>query len=298
MSIISLVAVTAVLSVILIAVFTRLVHKYPRRHPPGPKGLPVLGNILDIPKEDAWRTYAEWSRQFVGTSMVILNTAQTASDILEKRSLTSSERLGCSWNLLFSSYSSSRFKDLRKLFNEFFHQKVIPDYRPQMFKQTSAFLRAMLDSPSDCQEQLKYMGTSLISDVVYGLQGDEMITILDEYGKSLADAAESPVLTLLSELFPKVVSAAASLPFMREVLNWRERIHTLRSRPFLKTKTAIAQGNSPAIVAQLLGRTGDNPDMDQQENMTQDFAATVYAGNDLLAPAEESLMLMLYLRWR
>lgn len=64
MSIISLVAVTAVLSVILIAVFTRLVHKYPRRHPPGPKGLPVLGNILDIPKEDAWRTYAEWSRQF------------------------------------------------------------------------------------------------------------------------------------------------------------------------------------------------------------------------------------------
>ena len=53
------------------------------------------------------------------------------------------------------------------------------------------------------------MGTSLISDVVYGLQGDEMITILDEYGKSLADAAESPVLTLLSELFPKGESQVA-----------------------------------------------------------------------------------------
>ena len=64
MSVLSLVAVTSVFAAILIALFTRLVHKYPRRHPPGPKGLPVVGNILDIPKEDVWRIYAEWSRQF------------------------------------------------------------------------------------------------------------------------------------------------------------------------------------------------------------------------------------------
>jgi hypothetical protein len=28
--------------------------------PPGPKGLPVLGNIFQWPKEAGWKTFAEW----------------------------------------------------------------------------------------------------------------------------------------------------------------------------------------------------------------------------------------------
>ena len=32
--------------------------------PPGPKPLPVLGNLFDLPSEKPWVTYAEWSKSF------------------------------------------------------------------------------------------------------------------------------------------------------------------------------------------------------------------------------------------
>lgn len=33
-------------------------------HPPGPPGLPILGNLFDRPKEHAWITYRNWSQQY------------------------------------------------------------------------------------------------------------------------------------------------------------------------------------------------------------------------------------------
>jgi hypothetical protein len=35
--------------------------------PPGPKKLPLVGNLFDIPAERQWETYLEWSKQFSGS---------------------------------------------------------------------------------------------------------------------------------------------------------------------------------------------------------------------------------------
>lgn len=32
--------------------------------PPGPRKLPLLGNLLDIPSSHEWLKYAEWAKQF------------------------------------------------------------------------------------------------------------------------------------------------------------------------------------------------------------------------------------------
>jgi hypothetical protein len=45
-------------------VLVLLWRKPANRYPPGPKGLPVIGNLLDIPKEQPWVAYREWSHRY------------------------------------------------------------------------------------------------------------------------------------------------------------------------------------------------------------------------------------------
>ena len=46
---------------VLRALFSR--RKRPN-YPPGPKALPLLGNILDLPTKRQWNVYAEWTREY------------------------------------------------------------------------------------------------------------------------------------------------------------------------------------------------------------------------------------------
>ncbi len=40
--------------------------------PPGPKGLPFIGNLLDMPTEKEWLTFAKWGERY-GTRTDLLS---------------------------------------------------------------------------------------------------------------------------------------------------------------------------------------------------------------------------------
>lgn len=53
----------------LVAALVVLSGCYTRRRrycfPPGPKGLPIIGNVLDIPRNGhGWLTYEQWGREY------------------------------------------------------------------------------------------------------------------------------------------------------------------------------------------------------------------------------------------
>ena len=39
------------------------------RHPPGPRGLPIIGNLINLPSQLSWLQFDRWSRDY-GMSFV------------------------------------------------------------------------------------------------------------------------------------------------------------------------------------------------------------------------------------
>jgi hypothetical protein len=70
--------------------------------PPGPRPLPIIGNLLDIPREKEWLTYRSWNEKYgdivfieaLGQKIVILGSATVVNDLMEKRSTVYSDRPG------------------------------------------------------------------------------------------------------------------------------------------------------------------------------------------------------------
>ncbi|KAF7365872.1 Cytochrome P450 [Mycena venus] len=70
--------------------------------PPGPKKLPFVGNLLDIPRERQWEAYHRWSKELnsdiihldaVGTSIIVLSSMEAIRDLFEQRSSLYSGRI-------------------------------------------------------------------------------------------------------------------------------------------------------------------------------------------------------------
>ncbi|KAK0194040.1 cytochrome P450 [Armillaria mellea] len=235
--------------------------------PPGPKGLPLIGNLWDIPAEYPWLTYAKWSATHgdvlyldtPGSPTIILNSAQATTELLEKRSANYSDRsdmhmlflAGWNFSLAFMRYSDGW---RQVLFSASMLQhnlpRALPSYYPAQLKATSVLLRQLLQSPDNLFRHVRHHAGSVIMKTVYGYDvqpdGDRFVDLVDQAMISVRLSLANG--TFLVDLFPILKTVPDWVPgtkFKKLAQRWRQNVEEMREEPFRYAAESVARGTAP-----------------------------------------------------
>ncbi|KAJ7125759.1 cytochrome P450 [Mycena crocata] len=222
--------------------------------PPGPRKLPLVGNLFDIPAAFQWETYMEWSKTYrtkglhsnglntdsdichldvAGTSMLIISSAEVANDLLEKRSALYSDRARVpmmtelmGWDFLIG------WRSHRWLFHHEFHFTAARAFQPCERAAINELLRRLLSSPDNCMDHLRHMAGEIIIDPYVSLAESAIhqLSIAAVPGKYLMDSI--PILKYVPDWFPVT-------GFKQQAKICRDLAQTMVENPF-----AESAGNS------------------------------------------------------
>ncbi|KAG1729789.1 cytochrome P450 [Suillus lakei] len=272
--------------------------KNPAPYPPGPPGLPLIGNVLDMPQVKPWLTFAEWGKKYgnilhvelLGQHMIVLNSSKVAVDMLDKKGSIysgrpvlpmSGELVGWKHLLPLLAYGD-RFRQSRK----YFHRSIgssdaLGIYDPVQEIETHRFLKRVLTEPDQLQEHIRHTAGALILRISYGYEvkenNDPFVDLakiaLDNFSLTTTPGAfmvdSIPFLAKIPEWFP-------GAGFKRLAREWREIADEMADAPYKFVKDQMAVGIAPESFSSNLLK-GHTPTAEEDHNVKWS-AVSIYGG--------------------
>ncbi|KZT61614.1 cytochrome P450 [Calocera cornea HHB12733] len=153
--------------------------------PPGPRGLPILGNLLQVPSSLLFLKLAEWAKEYgpiysysmAGQPIVVLNGVKEASDILDRCSALTSDRprliklnqylcRGLDFGIM---PRNNTWRKHRRAAHEGLNIRVSKDYRPIQEEETRLLVEGLLLHPElDVVKHLHRQSSSLAWREIFG----------------------------------------------------------------------------------------------------------------------------------
>lgn len=146
---------------------------------PGPKGLPIIGNLLSIPRKTPWIKLTEWSREFgpiyrlnLGfTTLIVISSPAIAIELLEKRSsiyssrprhIMTSEHVSRGLRMTFMPYNDLWRRE-RKLLNQLTQPRVASTYEPIQLQESAQLALDLINHPTQhWAHALRYAGSTVL----------------------------------------------------------------------------------------------------------------------------------------
>ncbi|KAI0264166.1 cytochrome P450 [Gloeopeniophorella convolvens] len=198
-------------------------------YPPGPTGLPLIGNLLDVPKKFSWVQYAKWGEQYgdvisiqvPGDVIVVLNSHQAAKDLLERRgdiyldrpTIPFFDMMGWQWFLPTAQYNEY-WRAGRNFLDRALRPAAASQYRPMQEEKVHAFLRQLLGEPEGFREHIEHLQNRLIMSLTYGYdakdRNDKFVEIAIK-ATSIGSATSIPGAVLVNHLPFCIHSGVAAL---------------------------------------------------------------------------------------
>ncbi|KAK1454817.1 cytochrome P450 [Colletotrichum melonis] len=270
--------------------------------PPGPKGLPIVGNVNDLPKPGEL-DYVHWLKHkelygpissitTMGQTVVILSDPQLAFDLLDKRSLKHSSRPSQTFigemvgleHITGMAVYDERFRAQRKAMGRILGSKMAAaKYNEWQEAEVGHLLLHLLDSPQNFVEHIKKEAGSLILKITYGYTAEqfkkdpflEMITeTMDNFSTGATPGA------FLVDVFPFPVRYlpdwVPGTGFKQLAKEWRAQMEETRDKPYAFVQHQIAQGkDNSSYLANLLDSPEQSP-FDQHNH--KNSALAVFGG--------------------
>ncbi|CAE6486506.1 unnamed protein product [Rhizoctonia solani] len=281
------------IAVITLAVWA--LYAWPRRAqklplPPGPKSDPLIGHLRVLPTSEEHRVYARWGKELnsdiisinvLGQIIVVLNSAKTASELLDQRSAIYSSRpqlpMISDPNLIDWSKVTGvlpygeRWRSQRRMTHRVLHKSASKQLWPLVVKQSRLALQRISANPENFIRETRRMTGSTLLSAVYGYEvtseKDHLVEVVETAVAHFCDAGVAgnffvntmPWLRYIPEWFP-------GTGWKQTVKAWRKEKEEMVDVPFYWAKQQIADGTAPySIIRSLLA------DLDNKSNLGQDY---------------------------
>ncbi|RDB16528.1 O-methylsterigmatocystin oxidoreductase [Hypsizygus marmoreus] len=275
--------VSATLTIAFFFIIQRLFASRNRvRLPPGPHRWPIIGNLLDMPRETPWLTFSEWGRKHgdissitvLGQPVIILNSVKAATELLTNKGKIYSNRPELSptgeligWkNILPLLRIGESFKRYRKFWHqEFGTHLAMKKYHGIEETAMVKFLRDIGKSSQDLTSHIKTHIGAVTLGITFGFDvngpDDPGVTGLDHAMQQFAivTAPES----FLVNLVPALRYIPSWLPgggLFKKCAISVENLDMLGTAPYEAAKSQIDAGLTRDCLLSTIYRSDVSPD--------------------------------------
>lgn len=314
---------TTWLNMCIVSIGVYIIHRVvfnrsPAPLPPGPKPLPFLGNLFDIPTIKPWLTYANWGKKFgdiihiqiFGQHIILLNSVEAAVEILDKKSVKFSDRpvlpmagdlVGCKDSLPLLQYGD-RFREARKQFHRVIGTRTaIEAYHGIKSVEIHKFLKRVLTDPERLVAHIRMTIGAIILRISHGYEvkeaNDHLVNLaeraVDVFSQATAPGAflvdSVPILKYVPEWVP-------GAGFKRKAREWKGVFDELRERPYQFVKNQMEAGTAPKSFMSILLDSRTSSSSEEELHAMKWSASVLFgAGMDTTVSAMHSMFLAMTL---
>ncbi|POS71309.1 hypothetical protein DHEL01_v210299 [Diaporthe helianthi] len=199
--------------IFLLVLRLRNVGRRPTSAPPGPPTVPILGNLHQLPKRGIHYTFQKWAKQYgpiysvmLGTNMTILiNKAEVAKELLEKRSTIWSNRpelymamdvMGSQLRFNLMPYGP-QWRMVRRISHSALGVEQAKSLVPYQDIESKCLLRGFLDAPEDFVDHIHRYANSVINQICWGFRSarhddPRLIQVYEKVSKQSALVSSAP----------------------------------------------------------------------------------------------------------